>query len=264
MDFGIYLSDGTAEILMPLKWVPEGTRIGDVMDVFVYRDSDDRLIATTIRPFAQAGEFAYLDVQQTNNVGAFLDWGMEKNLLVPFREQGFPLKQGRSYVVYVYVDETTNRLVASARLNRFIEHENIQLKEGDIVDLLIYSETDKGFNAIINNTYTGLIYKNEIYDSVRIGDQVKGFVKQVREDNKIDLRLQKSGYELVDDTKWKLLNLLKQNNGFLPLHDGSSPEEIKGMLQISKKAFKKAVGALYKEKLVVLTDKGVQLVQASE
>ena len=184
---------------------------------------------------------------------------MEKNLLVPFREQPFPLKQGRSYVVYVYVDDSTNRLVASARLNRFIEQENIELQEGDVVHMLIYSESEKGFNAIINNRYTALVYRNEIYDAIRIGDQLKGYVKQVREDNKIDLRLQKSGFELVDGSKWKLLNLLKQNSGFLALNDDSSPEEIKRTLQISKKAFKKAVGALYKEQLIVLTDKGIKL-----
>jgi predicted RNA-binding protein (virulence factor B family) len=260
MDFGIYLGDGIHEILMPLKWVPAGTKIGDIMDVFIFRDSEGRLICTTVKPYATAGEFAFLEVQQVNSTGAFLDWGMEKNLLVPFREQPAKLQEGKSYVVYVYVDEETDRVIASAKLNRFIERENIDLVEGDIVDLLIYAETDKGFNAIINNTYSGLIYRNEIFDTIRIGDKVKGFVKQVREDNKIDLSLQKSGYELVDDVKWKILNILKEK-GFIPLHDGSSPEEIKKMLQISKKAFKKAVGALYKEQLVKLTDKGVEYIK---
>jgi predicted RNA-binding protein (virulence factor B family) len=261
MDFGIYLGDGSYEILMPTKWVPKDTQIGDLMDVFVFRDSEGRLIATTVKPYALAGEFAFLEVQQVNNTGAFLDWGMEKNLMVPFREQPTPMEEGKSYVVYVYVDEETDRIVASAKLNKFIEREDVDLVEGDIVDLLIFSETDKGLNAIINNTYQGLIYRNEIFDNVRIGDRVKGFVKQVREDNKIDLSLQKSGYELVDDVKWKILNLLKEKNGFLPLHDGSSPEEIKAALQISKKAFKKAVGALYKEQLVKLTPKGVELIK---
>jgi predicted RNA-binding protein (virulence factor B family) len=261
MDFGIYLTDGTHEILMPLKWVPKDTRIGDVMDVFVFRDSEGRLITTTIKPYALAGEFAFLEVQQANNMGAFLDWGMEKNLLVPFREQVGKLEEGRSYVVFVYVDEETDRIVASAKLNKFIEQDDIDVVAGDVVDLLIYSETDKGFNAIVNNLYTGLIYRNEIFDTIRIGDRLKGYVKQVREDNKIDLSLQKSGFELVDDVKWKILNLLKEKNGFLPLHDGSSPEEIKAALQISKKAFKKAVGALYKEQLVKLTDKGVELIR---
>lgn len=260
MDFGLYLRKGEVEVLMPSKWVPKDTRIGDILDVFVYRDSDDRLIATTLQPYAVSGEFAFLEVKQVNNIGAFLDWGMEKDLLVPFSEQPTRMNPGQSYVVYVYTDEKSNRMVASAKLNKFIEREDITLQDGDIVDLLIYSETDRGMNAIINDRYTGLIYKNEIYDNIRIGDKLKGYVKQVREDNKIDLSLQKSGYELVDDVKFRILNILKESkDGFLPLHDNSSPEEIKEVLQISKKAFKKAVGTLYKERLVTLTDKGVKL-----
>lgn len=261
MDFGIYLGDGMVEILMPAKWVPKDVRIGDMLEVFIFRDSEGRLIATTIKPYAVAGEFAFLEVQQANSMGAFMDWGMEKNLLVPFREQPGKLEEGKSYVVFVYVDEETNRIVASAKLNKFIERENIELENGDVVDLLIYSETDKGFNAIINNTYAGLIYRNEVFGNIRVGDKVKGYIKQVREDNKIDLSLQKSGFELVDDVKWRILNLLKEKNGFLPLNDNSTPDEIKNALQISKKAFKKAVGALYRERLVTLTDKGVELIK---
>lgn len=260
LDFGIYLRDGDVEILMPTKWVPAGTQIGDTLNVFIFRDSDDRLIATTVEPYAIADTFAFLEVKQVNQIGAFLDWGMDKDLLVPFREQNNKMEPGRSYVVFVFVDEETNRLVASAKINRYLESENIELHDGDIVDLLIYSETDLGFNAIINNLYSGLIYKNEIYEAIRVGDTMKGFVKHVREDNKIDLSLQKSGFELVYDVKWRLLNLMKQNNGFLALNDNSSQEEIKAKLQISKKAFKKAIGALYRERLVKLTDKGVELV----
>lgn len=259
MDFGIYLGDGEVEILMPTKWVPKGVHIGDTLEAFIFRDSEGRLIATTVKPYATVGEFAYLEVQQSNSMGAFMDWGMEKNLLVPFREQIGKMEEGKSYVVYVYLDETSNRIAASNKLNKFIERDNIELEVGDVVDLLIYSETDKGLNAIINNMYAGLIYRNEIYDNVRVGDKVKGFVKLVREDNKIDLSLQKSGFELVDDVKWRLLNILKEKK-FLPLNDDSTPEEIKRTLQISKKAFKKAVGALYKERLVKLTDKGVELI----
>ncbi|MCK6649191.1 MAG: S1-like domain-containing RNA-binding protein [Bacteroidia bacterium] len=261
MDFGIYLRKDDVEVLLPHKWVPKGTQMGDILDVFVFRDSDDRLIATTVEPYAISGEFAFLEAKQVNNFGAFLDWGMDKDLLVPFSEQPNRMTPGKSYVVYVYTDEKSNRMVASAKLNKFIERDEIDLQQGDVVDLLIYSETDKGLNAIINNRYTGLIYKNEIFDNIRIGDKLKGFVKLIREDNKIDLSLQKAGFELVDDVKWRLLNVLKEKNGFLPLHDGSSPEEIKAVLQISKKAFKKAVGALYKDRLVKLTDKGVELIQ---
>jgi len=261
MDFGIYLRKDDVEVLMPTKWVPKGTVIGDVMDVFVYRDSDDRLIATTMQPYAISGEFAFLEVREVNSIGAFLDWGMEKDLLVPFSEQPVKMIPNRSYVVFVYTDEKTNRMVASAKLNKFIERDDIDLQANDIVDLLIYSETEKGLNAIINNMYVGLIYKNEIFDQVRVGDKLKGYVKQVREDNKIDLSLQKAGFELVDDVKWRILNLMQETNGFLPLNDNSTPEEIKAGLQISKKAFKKAVGALYKERLIKLTDKGVELVK---
>lgn len=260
LDFGIYLRAGDVEILMPTKWVPENTRIGDRLNVFVFRDSDDRLIATTIKPYVTANTFAFLEVKDVNDTGAFLDWGMDKDLMVPFREQAIRMLPGKSYVVFAYVDDETNRLVASSKLSRFIEREKIEIQEGDIVDLLVYSETTLGFNAIINNLYSGLIYKNEIYESVRVGDRLKGYVKRIREDNKIDLSLQKSGFELVDDVKWRILNLMKQNNGILSLNDNSSPEEIKAILQISKKAFKKAVGALYKERLVKLTDKGVELI----
>ncbi len=261
LDFGIYLRDGDTEILMPTKWVPKDTKIGDTLNVFIFRDSDDRLIATTVEPYATANTFAFLEAKQVNQIGAFLDWGMDKDLLVPFREQSHRIEPGKSYVVFVFVDEETNRLTASTKLNRYIENNNIELQDGDIVDLLIYSETDLGFNAIINNLYSGLIYKNEIYEAIRVGDKIKGYVKHVREDNKIDLSLQKSGFELVDDIKWRLINLMKQNAGFLPLTDNSSPEEIKSKLQISKKAFKKAIGALYRERLVKITDKGVELIK---
>jgi hypothetical protein len=260
LDFGIYFREGDVEILMPTKWIPEGTKIGDTLNVFVFRDSDDRLIATTVKPFAIADTFAYLTAKQVNEIGAFMDWGMDKDLLVPFREQAQRMEPGKSYVVFVFLDEETDRLVGSTKLSRFIIREDIDVMEGDIVDLLIYSETDLGFNAIVNNLYSGLIYKNEIYESIRIGDKLQGFVKRVREDEKIDLSLQKSGYELVDDVKWRILKLIKDQNGILALNDNSSPEEIKSKLQISKKAFKKAVGALYRERLVKLTDKGVELI----
>ncbi len=260
LDFGIYLREGDVEILMPTKWVPAGTKIGDLLNVFIFRDSDDRLIATTKEPYATSESFAFLEAKQVNEIGAFMDWGMDKDLLVPFREQAHRMEPRKSYVVFVYVDEETNRLVGSTKLNRFIERENINVQEGDIVDLLVYSETDLGYNAIVNNLYSGLIYKNEIYEAIRIGDKIKGFVKRVREDNKIDLSLQKSGFELVDDVKWRILKLMKEQNGFLPLNDNSSPEDIKAKLQISKKAFKKAIGALYRERLVKLTEKGVELI----
>jgi predicted RNA-binding protein (virulence factor B family) len=260
LDFGIYLGKENVEILMPTKWIPKGAKIGDLLNVFVFRDSDDRLIATTVKPMAIANTFAFLEVKQVNNIGAFLDWGMDKDLLVPFREQAVRMEPGKSYVVFVYADEETDRLIGSTKLLRFIERDDVKVENGDVVDLLIYSQTELGFNAIVNNLYSGLIYKNEIFENIRVGDQLQGYVKNVREDNKIDLSLQKSGFELVDDVKWRLLNIIKAENGFLALNDNSTPEEIKAKLQISKKAFKKAIGALYRERLVTLTDKGVQLI----
>lgn len=260
LDFGIYFREGDVEILMPTKWVPQGTKIGDTLNVFVFRDSDDRLIATTVKPMATSDTFAFLEAKQVNEIGAFMDWGMDKDLLVPFREQAQRMDAGKSYVVFVYLDEETDRLVGSTKLSRFIIREDIDVQEGDIVDLLIYSETDLGFNAIVNDLYTGLIYKNEIFEAIRVGDKMQGFVKRVREDEKIDLSLQKSGYELVDDVKWRILKIIKEEKGFLALNDNSTPEEIKAKLQISKKAFKKAIGALYRERLVKLTDKGVELI----
>jgi hypothetical protein len=260
VDFGVYLGIDDIEILLPTKWVPRDAKIGDTITVFIIRDSDDRLLATTVKPLATANTFAFLEVKQVNNIGAFLDWGMDKDLLVPFREQSSPMEEGKSYVVFVYEDEQSNRLIASSKLSRFIVREDIDLETGDVVELLVYSKTKLGYNAIINNLYSGLIYENEIFESIRIGDHLKGYVKTIREDNKIDLSLQKSGFELMDDAKWKILSLLKNENGFLALHDNSSPEEVKAKLQMSKKAFKKAIGSLYREKLVTLTDKGVQLV----
>lgn len=260
LDFGIYLGKENVEILMPTKWIPKGAKIGDMLNVFIFRDSDDRLIATTVKPLAIANSFAFLEVKQVNNIGAFLDWGMDKDLLVPFREQAVRMEPGKSYVVFVYADEETDRLIGSTKLIRFIERDDVTVQNGDVVDLLIYSQTELGYNAIVNNLYSGLIYKNEIFEHIRIGDQLQGYVKNVREDNKIDLSLQKSGFELVDDVKWRILNIIKAENGFLALNDNSTPEEIKAKLQISKKAFKKAVGALYRERLVTLTDKGVQLI----
>jgi predicted RNA-binding protein (virulence factor B family) len=259
VDAGIYLRSNNIEILMPTKWIPEGIKIGDTLTAFVYRDSDDRLIATTQQPFATVNTFAYLEVKQTNDIGAFLDWGIDKDLLVPFKEQQHRMYADKGYVVYVFVDEETDRIVASSKLKKSIEYETIDLQEGESVNLLIYSETPLGFNAIINNRYSGLIYQNEVFEDLQIGDEIKGYVKTIREDNKIDLRIQKAGYELVDEVKQKILLELKKNNGFLPFHDNSSPEEIKQQFQLSKKSFKKAIGTLYKEKVILISDKGITL-----
>ena len=261
VDFGIYLEAGEHEILMPLKYVPEGTEPGDIITAFIYRDSEDRLIATTLKPYAIVDEFAYLQVKDVNSLGAFLDWGLEKDLLVPFREQLQTMEAGRKYVVRIYLDQPSQRIAASAKINKFIQNKDIYLEENDKVDLLISGLTDLGFNAIINNRYLGLLYNNEIFDTLRVGDKTTGYVKKIREDNKIDITLQKSGYEHVSDVKTDVLNILHKNNGFLALGDKSSPEEIYRILKMSKKAYKKVIGSLFKERLIDITDKGIKLVE---
>ena len=260
VDFGVYLQSDRAEILLPKKYVPEGTEPGQVLNVFVYTDSEDRLIATTLKPYATVGEFAYLKAKAVNNVGAFLDWGLEKDLFVPFKEQEKKMEEGRSYVVFIYLDLNSDRIAASAKLNKFIEKEDIDLVEGDVCELLIANQTDLGYNAIINNRYMGVIYKNEIFQPINTGDRLRGYVKRVREDKKIDLSLQKTGGEGADDARTKVLKVLKENNGFLPLTDNSSPEEITRALAMSKKAFKKAIGGLYRERLIDLAEDGIKLV----
>jgi predicted RNA-binding protein (virulence factor B family) len=258
-EIGVYLQARDEEILLPRKYVPEGTQEGDVLNVFVYTDSEDRPIATTLKPHACVGEFAYMRVKEVSRVGAFLDWGLEKDLLVPFSEQEQKMEEGKGYVVAVYLDFNTDRVAASAKLHKFIEYEDIEVQEGDIVELLVVGQTGMGYNAIINNRHMGLIYHNEVFQPLMAGDRVRGFVKLIREDKKIDLSLQRSGGELIEDARGKVLGALKKNEGFLPLTDNSSPEEIQRVLQMSKKAFKKAVGGLYKDRMIEITDDGIKL-----
>ena len=261
VDFGLYLTDGVEEILLPRRYEPKGAMIDDFIDVFVYTDSEDRPIATTDKPYAVAGEFAYLKVKEIANFGAFLDWGIAKDLLVPLREQSITMREGERYVVYVYLDEQTNRVVATTKWHRYLSKEEPTYQVGDQVQLLIAERTDLGFNAIIDRKYQGLVYKNEISGMLNVGDEVKGYIKKPREDGKIDLSLQPAGKELVDDAKELVLEHLKLNKGYLQLGDKSSPEEIYERLKISKKAFKKAIGGLYKDRLVDISDQAVILLE---
>ncbi|MDF2455496.1 MAG: hypothetical protein K0R51_1489 [Cytophagaceae bacterium] len=257
---GLYLGDEEGQdILLPIKYIPEGIDINDEIDVFVYRDSEDRLIATTLEPRIQLNGFASLRVKDVNDFGAFLDWGLEKDLMVPYREQMNRMRVGQYQIVYLYVDETTGRLAASNKLDRFLDPEPVGLTEGDQVDLLIWTETDLGYNVVINQKYKGLLYKNQIFSVVEPGDEVTGYIKLIREDNKIDVTLQKQGVAHIEDNAQIVLDRLKKNKGFLPLTDASSPEEIMDELQMSKKTFKKAVGTLYKQRLIKLEDNGITL-----
>jgi predicted RNA-binding protein (virulence factor B family) len=261
-DFGAYLDGGElGEILLPRRYVRGDLRAGDRVEVFLYLDSEDRLVATTEKPLALVGEFAYLKVNAVNNIGAFLDWGLSKDLLVPFREQRPPMAEGRSYFVFLYLDGASRRIVASARLNKFIDPAPPAYAEGQEVDLLIVKRTELGFSAIINNSHWGVLYENEIFQDLHIGQRVKGYVKKVREDQKIDLRLQQSGYRKVTDLTETILNALRDNGGFLEITDHSAPEKIHALFGTSKKAFKMAVGALYKKRLIALEDKGLRLIE---
>lgn len=260
VDFGVYLDgENYGEILLPKRYVPEHCQIDDFVDVFLHLDSEDWLIATTENPFAVAGEFASLKVVAVNRVGAFLDWGLTKDLLVPFREQKHRMRENRSYIVHVYFDKKSERLCASSKLDKFL-NEDITVKAGDEVDLLIVEETDLGFKAIINNQHWGLIFHNEVFQPIKTGDKVKGFIKKVREDKRIDLSLQKPGYAKVGGLAETVLNKIKEQGGFLAMNSKTSPDEIYDTFKVSKKNFKMALSNLYKQRLITIEDDGVRLV----
>ncbi|SFC83865.1 CvfB family protein [Spirosoma endophyticum] len=248
------------DILLPNKYVPDTLAIDDDIDVFVYTDSEDRPIATTLTPAVQRDEFAALKVVAVSSAGAFLDWGLEKDLLVPHREQSRPMQVGEWYVVFMYLDKSTNRLVGSTKISRFLDPDVRDLVVGDEVQLLAYETTDLGMNVIINNRYKGLVYANEIFRTVRPGDPLIGYIKNIRDDGLIDVSLQKAGFENVEPNARRILATLKSENGFLPLTDNSPPEEIYKTLEMSKKTFKKAIGTLYRERKIVLEEKGIRLV----
>lgn len=262
---GLYLGDQeNSSILLPKKYVLPEFKIGDTIDVFVYKDSEDRPIATTLKPYAEINQFAFLEVSQVSAVGAFLDWGLEKDLFVPFKEQKFKMQPGRSYVVFVYLDEVTERIVASNKINKFINNEVLTVDVGDEVDLLVYDKTDLGYNCIINAMHRGLIYHNEIYKDIQAGDNLKGYIKEIRPNNLIDLSLQKLGFKNVLSSTDLILNYLSEHNGYLDLTDKSSPDLIERRFNMSKATFKKSIGILYRQRKVTLHDDGVRLVKTED
>ncbi len=259
---GMFLGDAYGnDVLLPNKFVPENLREGDSMEVFVYTDSEDRIVATTQQPALLVNQFGYLQVKALSNFGAFLDWGLDKDLLVPFREQPEPLKVGQWTAVYLRLDLDTERLVGSCKVNRFLEQEPIGFQEGQEVKTFVYERSDLGFNAILDDRYRGLIYANEIFQPLRIGSVVRGFIKTIRDDGGIDVVLQKPGYQqAVDTNAGKILDALRASGGFLPLSDASEPALIYSQFGMSKKNFKKVVGTLYRERKVRLADEGIYLV----
>lgn len=259
---GLYLGfeDGES-VLLPNKYVPENTAIGNFLDVFIYTDSEDRMIATTLTPEIKLNGIGVLKVREVNSVGAFMVWNIEKDIFIPFRNQKQKLIAGKKYPIYLYLDESSNRLVGTAILDKLIKNENLTVKEGDEVDLIIYEHTDLGFKTIINNAHFGLIFHSDIFQQIDCGDELKGYIKTIRPDNKIDIVLNKTGFENIDIYTEKLLHYLQKHNGKISLTDNSSPDEIKEELAMSKKQFKKALGVLYKSKKIILEPNCVVLIK---
>ena len=260
VDFGMYLDGGEeGEILLPSRYVPENCKPGDELTVFIYLDNEERLVATTLTPLVQVGEFACLEVAWINQYGAFLNWGLMKDLFVPFREQKMKMQVGKQYVIHAHLDDESYRIVASAKVDRYLSGEKAPYEPGQEVSILIWQKTDLGFKAIIENRYSGLLYESEIFQPLHTGMTLKAYVKQVREDGKIDLILQKPGQGKVEDFAATLLDYIREQGGHITLHDKSPAEEIYDTFGVSKKTFKKAVGDLYKKHLVSLQENGIEL-----
>lgn len=257
---GLFLEDKEGDsVLLPGKFIPEGVAVGDMLEVYVYKDNDDRPIATTQEPAFTLYECAFLKVSDINAHGAFVNYGVDKELLVPFREQKEPMQLGKSYLVYLYLDGQTDRLTGSTKIAQFLDDEPEDLEEGEEVLITVWKISELGINVIVNNQYKGLLYHNEVFKPLKIGERLTAYVSQVRSDGKLDIRLEKDGYSKVEPNAQKILDLLKRRAGFILLTDKSSPEQIKQQLGMSKKTFKKAVGSLYKQKRIQLEDNGIRL-----
>ncbi len=259
---GLFLGNKEGdEVLLPGKFIPEAAEVGQYIEVFVYRDNEERLIATTQETKICLYEFATLKVRSVNDYGAFLDYGIDKDLFVPFKEQKSKMIEGHYYMVYMYLDGQTDRLTGSAKIEQFLELEDIELEEGMEVLIQVWNKTDLGYNVIINNQYLGLVYANEIYGKLPITSHQTAFVYKIRENGKIDLRLEKDGYAKVEPNAQKILQCISKHEGFLPLTDKSAPESIKSMLGMSKKTFKKSIGSLYKQKVIKIEKEGIRLLK---
>lgn len=261
-DYGAHLDGGElGDILISYKHLPKKARPGDDIEVFIYQDKANHLRATVQKPFVTVGRFARLRVVAKSSAGAFMDWGMQKDLLVPKSEQTERMDKNKAYIVYVFLDEKTNRITASSKLDKFLNNTPPDYKEAEEVDLLICEKTDMGYKAIVNNTHWGVVYKNEVFKKLLVGQELKGYIKKIRADGKIDLSLQQSGYQAVGDISAKILKTIRDFGGRIPLTDKSPPEDIYSLFGVSKKVFKKAIGALYKKRLIKIDPKGITLIQ---
>ena len=257
---GLFLGDDEGnDVLLPNKYVPANYEIGESIKVFCYLDYDERPVATTLEPDIMLGEFRLLQVAEVNEFGAFMQWGLEKHLLVPFREQRDKMKEGQWYVIHCYLDERSGRLVGSNKLDRFLSNDSVDLKEWEQVDLVVTRQTDLGWEVIVNERHKGLVYFNEVFKPINIGDVIPGCVKTIRKDNKLDISLQPLGSKVLEPAAKKIYEVLKENGGFLGLHDKSAPEEIRDVFQMSKKTFKKGLGTLYKERKIKIEPDGITI-----
>ncbi|UKI45919.1 MAG: S1-like domain-containing RNA-binding protein [Phocaeicola vulgatus] len=259
LSFGAYLECDGKEILLPTRYVPENAQVDDMVEVFIYHDNEGRLIATTLHPKAVVGEFAFMRVKSVNTTGAFLDWGLMKDLLVPYKEQKMRMAEGRWYLVYVRIDPATNRVMASARIEKFLGNVPARYEPNEEVDLMVAEIGEIGYRVIVNNLHWGMLYYDQVFQRLEKGDKMKGYVKEVREDDKLDISLAPLGYQKVDGVAQVVLDALKAKDGFLPVHDKSDPDVIYSLFRCSKKAFKQAIGSLYKQKLITLEKDGIRL-----
>ncbi len=266
VDFGLYLDGGDGlEILMPKRYMPADAKEGDMLKVFIYQDSEARLIATNEHPYATVGQIAHLKINSVNQVGAFADWGTSKELLIPHREQAQKMEEGRRYLIYIYIDEVSGRIAGTSKLDKYLDNIPPTYEKNEEVEALIWKPTPLGYKVIINHKHTGLIYKNEIFRDVHTGERLRAWVKGVREDEKIDLSLQPLGYrQMIDPAEATILKALHLHGGYMPLTDHSTPELISFELQMSKKTFKKAIGALYKQKRILIKDDGIELTESEK
>lgn len=257
---GLYIADNEGnEVLLPNRYVPEAFKIWDKIEVFVYLDNEERLVAVTDRPYITLGEFAMLRCNQVTPHGAFMDWGMVKELFCPFKEQAFKMKAGGWYLVYCYLDEKTGRLAASSKTNHFLDNKELTVEQFEEVDVIISHPSEIGMNVIVNNRHAGLIFQDDIYKELSVGDRMKGVVKKIRHDNKLDISLEQIGYRKIEPNADTIMHELEDNDGYLNLTDKSDPEAIKEALQMSKKTFKKAIGTLYKQRLIDIKEDGIYL-----
>lgn len=257
---GLYIADEEGnEVLLPNRYVPEDYKIWDKLTVFVYLDNEERPVATTDKPYITKDNFAVLRCNQVTDFGAFLDWGLVKELFCPFKEQVVKMRVGQWYLVRCYLDQASNRLVASSKTNQFLDNSNLTVEKFDEVDLIVSHPSEIGLNVIVNEMHSGLIFKDDLFKQLSIGDRLKGIVKKIRPDNKLDIMLGQIGYRNIEPNAELIMGVLEANNGFVPLTDKSSPDEIKKWLEMSKKNFKKAVGNLYKQQLIEIKPDGLYL-----